>query len=604
MTDLRQDEFPIIQSDRYKIISVLGSGGAGIVYKALDTLLDKTVAIKKLHRTASRAESLRFQREAKMAATLNHPNVSTILDFGLTEKHEPYMVLDYIDGQSLSTYLYKVESLQIGEALGIFIQIAEGLAHAHRKRVIHRDVTPNNVMLVESGGVKSARIVDFGLAKSTKEEQDLTMSGVGIGTPLYMSPEQIRGKNVDQRSDIYSFGCLMYTALKGEPPFESDNILSLMDMHLKTEAPRIKVISLNKAQASQVEALIDRCLKKKPPERYQSVDEILVDLNRAANAKVEEDFSPRPMYKKDNRGILLIVVLSLAGAGSAFLLYFFVDFIVESSSEQHIVEKVVEKEKADDGTLDEVADNTGSPENKARKGAYKSAKRFVSSDSDLVQFAKLHPEAIELELGSAHHVTSEGLAALEKLPLDKLSLKHCASLTAVGFKHIVGLKNLRHLKLIKIGKMETEGFAELKKCKSLEELAFIDCNIIADQFEILSTLPGLTRFELKDCTGLKEVDVGKLSNFKNLDTLTLSDVGDTRIFGFDKLKDLPIKTIDLSGSPIAPVELKNIAAIRALRELTICYPPRAITPLMFAEFKKSRPNVILKNKFVDDRFSL
>lgn len=215
-------KFPNIQSGRYRFLEVVGSGNKGIVYKALDTALDKIVAIKKLHAVTEGRQAIRFQREAKVVGTLNHPNVMTALDFGLTDKNEPYLVLNFFEGESLAERLQRTGPLSVDEAIPILAQIAAGLSHAHHKNVVHRDIKPTNMMLIDgSDGTPVVQIVDFGLAKQHGKEQGVTTSsGPGVGTPSYMSSEQVRGSKIDTRSDIYSFGCLMFETFTGVPPID------------------------------------------------------------------------------------------------------------------------------------------------------------------------------------------------------------------------------------------------------------------------------------------------------------------------------------------------------------------------------------------------
>lgn len=597
MTEVQQD-FPNIQSNRYKILSVLGSGGSGIVYKAYDSLLDKTVAIKKLHRTATRAESIRFQREAKMAATLNHPNVLTILDFGLTERNEPYMVLNFIEGQSLASYLNSVDALKLDRALDIFIQIADGLSHAHNKHVVHRDVTPNNIMLIKDGANTIVQIVDFGLAKSTEDEQHLTKSGFGVGTPLYMSPEQIRGKNIDQRSDIYSFGCLMYTVLRGVPPFESDNILSLIDMHLNMEPPPLRVISSDRAKASRIEDLVARCIKKRPADRYQSIDDILGEL--AAITSPEEavvEQLPKMRVQKEYYGIVLAAATLVGCVGSIVF-----NIVADGAlKEVHVTPKgILEKSResetgTQDGTLNDFVENTGTPRGRAKAETYKTSMHVISNDADLKKFATNHPNAQELDLKCGLGVTSEGLAALTNLPLKYLILKRVKSLDKTGLRHLGSLKNVQLIKLINIDSIEWEGFEQLRKIPTLSELAIIDCKVDEKAFETLSKFDRLTRFELKNCRDLKVMDLGLLCGLKRLNTLTISDTGDS-IKGFDKIACLPISILDVSGSPLVPADLDKIASLKSLTEFTMDLPPERLTPAMFAAFRKRRPDVKFKEQ--------
>ncbi len=268
---------PIFISDRYEIKRIIGGGINSAVYEAYDKSLKKSVAIKKLHNTSTSVELIRFQREAKLTSSLTHPNVRSVLDFGLTAENEPYLVLELAQGESVSHYLKRHGEMDVEVALDILIQIAAGLEHAHNRSIVHRDIKPSNVMLVESGDRLIAQIVDFGIAKSQTSIQDITGEGVGLGTPLFMSPEQVRNSDIDQRSDIYSFGCLMYDMLTGQPPFVGATALDTIKMHTDSLAPALADKS-DKEFSEPLEMIVKKTLAKDPVDRYSSIKELSIDL--------------------------------------------------------------------------------------------------------------------------------------------------------------------------------------------------------------------------------------------------------------------------------------------------------------------------------------
>ncbi|MBP6744894.1 serine/threonine protein kinase [bacterium] len=211
---------------KYEVGDRLGSGGMSTVYLAKHKFLNKNVAVKVLHSNlASDAKSVqRFQMEAKAAFDLTHPNLLTIYDFGISQDGQAYIVMDYIEGESLSDLVQRQGPITLTQALPLFYDICLGLAHAHEKNVLHRDIKPSNVMLLKGETRIVAKIVDFGLAKSYDESaMKLTQTGEIFGSPLYMSPEQCQGAALDNRSDIYSLGCLFYESLSGIPPIKGDS---------------------------------------------------------------------------------------------------------------------------------------------------------------------------------------------------------------------------------------------------------------------------------------------------------------------------------------------------------------------------------------------
>lgn len=227
-------------ADKYEVIEALGSGGMSTVYKAKHKFLEKPVAIKLLnaHLASDGKAVQRFQLEAKAAYDLKHPNLISIYDFGISPDGQAYIVMDYLEGESLSDRIERHGKLPLMEALPIFADIASGLAYAHEHNVLHRDIKPSNVMLTKSdSGAIKALIVDFGLAKNYDDDSlKLTQTGEIFGSPLYMSPEQCRGAMLDRRSDIYSFGCLMYETLTGYVPIRGTNALETFRLKC-TEVP-------------------------------------------------------------------------------------------------------------------------------------------------------------------------------------------------------------------------------------------------------------------------------------------------------------------------------------------------------------------------------
>lgn len=251
-----------IFADRYEIIARLGGGGMSTVYKARHTHMDKIVAIKVLQtNVGNTAESIkRFQLEAKATSKLEHPNVISIFDFGVNEDGRPYMVMEYLEGVSLSDLLDKKGRLPVNGLKEIFVPVCEGLTHAHQNGIVHRDLKPGNIMLAktQNGGV-NVKIVDFGLAKLVNSEQKLTQTGETFGSPLYMSPEQCLGKQLDQRADIYSLGCVLFECLTGQPPFVGASVIDTFNKHLRDRcAAAVPSGSKSAESSSTIDLLLSR----------------------------------------------------------------------------------------------------------------------------------------------------------------------------------------------------------------------------------------------------------------------------------------------------------------------------------------------------------
>ncbi|HLE31006.1 MAG TPA: protein kinase [Bacteroidota bacterium] len=257
----------------YKILEKLGEGGMGVGYKAQDTKLDRTVALKFLpeHVSVGSADLERFTQEAKAAAGLNHPNICTI--YGIEEAdNKNFIVMEFVDGQMLQE---KKSSLSMKQALDIGIQIAEGLAAAHEKGIVHRDIKPENIMIRKDGRVQ---IMDFGLAK-LRGASRLTKEGSTVGTAGYMSPEQVQGQETDHRSDVFSLGVLLYEMLTGQPPFKGVHETAITYEIVNVDSPPMSSIKTD--ISPELDAIVLECLEKDPAERTQSAGQVALVLKRA-----------------------------------------------------------------------------------------------------------------------------------------------------------------------------------------------------------------------------------------------------------------------------------------------------------------------------------
>lgn len=279
-------------ADKYEILSVLGAGGMSVIYKARHKYMERICALKLLHPFLLSDASMfqRFQYEAKAASNLSHPNVVAMHDFGITNDGKAYLVMDYLEGEDLSTVLERDVLLTEPQAREIFRQALAGLDHAHSKGVIHRDLKPSNLFLIpQTDGSVLVKLVDFGIAKITDSgsaAQNLTRTGEVFGSPLYMSPEQCAGKSLDARSDIYSLGCLMYEALSGRRPLVGESALETMHMHIKDTPLTLSQAAPKLEVSPQLENAVMKCLCKRPDDRFSSVAELYQEIYGEALPKV------------------------------------------------------------------------------------------------------------------------------------------------------------------------------------------------------------------------------------------------------------------------------------------------------------------------------
>ncbi len=318
----------------YKISEKLGEGGMGVVYKAQDTKLDRMVAIKFLpqHLTSDPGEKERFVHEAKAASGLNHPNITTIHEIDEFEG-QMFIVMEYCEGRTLKQTAQK-ETLPLKDVLDIGIQICEGLALAHETGIVHRDIKSENIMLTPRGQVK---IMDFGLAK-LKGASRRTHTGSTVGTAAYMSPEQAQGGPVDQRSDIFSFGVVLYELLTGRLPFGGEHPAAIV-YSIVSEEPQ-PVVRFNNQVSSRLEDMVFKALAKEKEERYQHIDDLLADLRREKKSLEYAKTTPIPRQvaaPKPKRNLLPFIVPASMVFVIAFLFLVLKPFQVEVGPEKKAI---------------------------------------------------------------------------------------------------------------------------------------------------------------------------------------------------------------------------------------------------------------------------
>jgi serine/threonine-protein kinase len=273
---------------RYEVVSVLGRGAMGTVYKAIDPVIERTVAIKTISLDQTKDERVefeeRFYREAKSAGRLNHPNIVTIYDVGETDE-AAYIAMEFLEGESLRELLDSGVVLPVDQIVRIAVRIAGALNYAHENHVVHRDIKPANIMIARNRDVK---IMDFGIAKISTGSR--TLAGTVLGSPKYMAPEQVVGKDTDGRADIFALGAMLYEMLTGSAPFSGDNLNSIMYKILNEEPAPPSTIT---ARVPPVfDRIVAKALAKRPEDRYQTAKEFARDL-RNSEASISREARPR-----------------------------------------------------------------------------------------------------------------------------------------------------------------------------------------------------------------------------------------------------------------------------------------------------------------------
>ncbi len=299
-----------VLDERFHITDVISRSGMATIFKARDLLTNRTVAVKVplMQFESDPGFFTRFQREEEIGRSLDHPYILHVVP--VEEKTRPYLVMEFLEGQTLRQLMHSVRPLPVADALGIASRLCEALTHMHERQVIHRDLKPENVMLCNDGGL---RVMDFGIAKAAGLRR-LTFTGftAAMGTPDYMAPEQVKGKRGDERTDIYSLGAILYEMVTGQPPFEGTTPYLIMNARLVGDpvAPR----KLNPEISPQAEEIILRALAAEPSDRYRSAAEMKADLDAPEKVRVsgrDQRLRPPAVWQARWRGMRLVVLALL-----------------------------------------------------------------------------------------------------------------------------------------------------------------------------------------------------------------------------------------------------------------------------------------------------
>lgn len=572
---------------KYDILGVRGVGGMGIVLQGYDRQLHRVVAIKLMSKrlTPSEKSLRRFEREAILAASISHPNVVTILS---VESHRglPFIVMEYVEGESLQQRLTNRGRLPVADAVRMTAQIASGLAAAHARGVIHRDIKPGNIML--ENGIERVKITDFGLARVALDNSDLTSLGEAIGTPSYMSPEQIDGHELSTATDIFSLGCVVYAMFTTKSPFSGGRAIKVAQRITNASPPPLNEIDPEIPR--EFVQLVGRMLEKNPKDRTLTAAEIvsqlnslLMTLNQATSGSlpVTSSTSPsRPYAKRLLIGGVLLAGLVIAGIYSQY---------------QGLVKKSAEIEAA---SVNPARETELVPSIPARPVNFVSEREIAESllnlgGSLVVSFpmgelkvwnsSQLPDDdfvVTEVDLQGNHNLTAADIAGIANLSRVKRLQFHDSSISNDDLKHIAEMTQLRYLGLgetevtdpglihlerltqlerlnLQATQVSSVGIKHLVGLKSINSLYLNDTLVDDLGLAELTALTGLRRLEL--CrTKISETSLSSILEMKGLIDLQIAE---TSLAGsiLEKLEGLPeLQTLNLKGLTISKEAIAHL----------------------------------------------
>lgn len=552
---------------RYRIIRQLGVGGMGAVYLALDTNLDKKVALKVLNTMLLEENPeliQRFQREAKAAAKLSNESLVTVLDFGLTPLGQPYLVMDYVSGPTLQERIKELGKLSYSEALEIVSALAAALGYAHSKGVVHRDLKSSNIVLARrDDGEEYPVIIDFGISvllDNSADQPALTRTNAIVGSPLYMSPEQIRGQRADERSDIYSLGCVFYECLSGDPPFRGATALDTMNMHLERELPPLEM------ESEDLEEILRKALSKEPSDRFQSMQEFHAALDILISSE-SENSDEIPVFqsmansmRQASIGWPILALLITVGifAIALFLGRFKPDTDTRLRTSKDTVEAISAKD------VDKLADLDQSGILTTRKITSQELSRMLDVQE------KQGKDRINL---SGYEIDQALLGILAKNRFIRNADFKRAVFTDQSALSLLKEMNLSTVTL-RESNIDDTGFESISQLRKLTELDIEACeNLTEKSYSTVSKLSNLKNLQIGG-DNVKDTVFAYVAKIRDLNSLTVNLSKDVTADGLKIIANMPLQRLRLRGKKnnknnkkIGPACLETISTLSSLRNL-------------------------------------
>lgn len=568
-----EDNSALSLTDRYEILTLLGQGGMSLVYKAKDKMLDRIVAIKTLTvKSLSEQQYVQFQQEARALSNLKHGCIMEILDFGMTKSGKPYMVLEYIEGTSLSKHLESLGPLPVEIALPIFSDLCQALSHAHQKGILHRDIKPSNIILIRSQSGYYPKIIDFGLASFDTEETAKSSNQDNIaGSPPYMSPEQIANQELDKRSDLYSLGCTMYEALVGVVPYSGSSAFETMNMHISSPIPILPPLIENEILQAHLQGIITQLLAKEREERTQSVEALLVELEdlqtrlkeltnsmkKLAQKEAMEATAQQTVFKLEEKPKSYFKYLGLSSVAICIILLGLVYFYETKhgafqEKDVKLSSDFTETAKKFNEKRDTIVQNATT---KTGKNMTQNLAKDISRNMETIlvrntttdrpappDLKKMPKEDFALDL-STTELSKSNLSDLANLPNLKMLNLSNSNIQPEQLKQIAALKKLQKLNIRINPELTRADFLQLLPLKNLNSLSVESCNLNSQSLIQISKLSQLAELSLEHNPGFNKDVIAALSKMPNLKTLFIgSTISDPEILK-DTVKIKGLKTL-------------------------------------------------------------
>lgn len=578
-----------VLANRYKIVDIIGRGGVGIIVSAVDLILNLDVAVKILALDHTGTSAARLQREATSAGKLSHPGIARIMDFGQTEDGAPYMVMELLQGINLSQFIQERGKINFHTAMPIFYQICDAIDFAHKNNIVHRDLKPSNVMLLEqpSGGYL-VKLLDFGVAKTQLAGQTLTPTGIIIGSPFYISPEQVQGEDVDVRSDIYSMGCLMYETLSGKPPFVGNTPFETASMHMKSPPPVLPDGEGDEKIPNSLIDIIGQCLQKEKDKRPASMRAIMDQLRPLLVEEIDHaEFQNRKTTgssKINPTRIMALVGIVITLIGTWI-------YIQSPQKKRNVQKPISNSRNSQVTTWDTYKELRDDYKNKKFEQGYLGKLKSVTNLSDIVKdddFSSLKDKRFDYMRLRPCDVTGTGFSYLKNSGLQIIKIND-SKITDEGVKEIAKIKSINNV-FLQSSKITERGVAYLKDLPALhslylymptfsdraaEELAKIktltNLEIFSPQFND-SHLDYIVKMPNLEYVSLKGTDIGadagvKLSRLPKLNAVIFSGMKSISLESLEALRPKKLRYLKFKDLKLSQEQLVVISKMKSLRWL-------------------------------------